>query len=192
MGTNTSTQASTNPSSCTDPASPAPFPAPPLACPRRAPQVVPPSRAGTAGDRSPERSSGSPPGSSPAPPRTGRPAVESLYDALAAARELTLTSVRLTHHLGRGKHLDLVSDLRRSTAGVALGLETRTARSLLSSLHALWRVSDLIDRAERRGLLTLEQALELLSLGSRVEISLMAFLRRCGLDIALGPEERAR
>ena len=186
--TEISADPSTSPASRGEPASPNPFPAPPLAHPRRSPWAFPAPRP-RAAEGSPEPASTS---TEPAAPGSGRPAIDTLYDALAAARELTLTSVRLTHPLGRGEHLDLVSDLRRTTAGVALGLETRTARSLLGSLHALWRSSDLIDRAERRGLLTLEQALELLSLGSRVEIPLMAFLRRCGLEIALGPEERTR
>lgn len=153
-------------STAADPVSPSPFPAPPLARPWRA--------------------------SSPTASGSKTTKADGLYDALAAARELTLTSVRLTRHLGRGDELELVSDLRRSTAGVALGLETRTARSLLTSLHALWCTSDLIDQAERRGLLTLEQALELLALGSRVEIPLMAFLRRCGLEIVPGPDDRER
>jgi len=175
--------ASPIPTTAADPVSPSPFPAPPLARPRRAAQDLPAPR--------PDAAEGSPASSSVASgPQT--PTTDGLYDALAAARELTLTSVRLTRHLGRGDELELVSDLRRSTAGVALGLETRTARSLLTSLHALWCTSDLIDQAERRGLLTLEQALELLALGSRVEIPLMAFLRRCGLEIVPGPEDRER
>jgi hypothetical protein len=155
----------------------APFPAPPLAHPGRAPQNFPSSPRGE-----PESSDAA------SEPPSGTP--DGLYDALTAARELTLTCLRLTRPLGRGEDLELVSDLRRSTAGVALGLETRTARSLLAALHALWCTSDLLDQAERRGLLTLEQTLELLALGSRVEIPLMAFLRRCGLEIAVGPEQQ--
>lgn len=164
----------------------APFPAPPVpATPFPAPPLALPGRSSR---RAPDGSPPTPPGE-PGESRPPAPAIHGLYDALAAARELTLTSVRLTRHLGRGEDLELVSDLRRSTAGVALGLETRTARSLLTSLHGLWCASDLIDQAERRGLLSLEQALELLALGSRVEIPLMAFLRRCGLEIVVGPEE---
>jgi hypothetical protein len=159
-----------------------PFPAPPLAHPGRAPHKPPSPRRG-------ELESFEPP---PEPPSEEPPsgAPDGLYDALTAARELTLTALRMTRHLGRGENLELISDLRRSTAGVALGLETRTARSLLAALHALWCTSDLLDLAERRGLLTLEQTLELLALGSRVEIPLMAFLRRCGLELAVGPEEQ--
>lgn len=109
----------------------------------------------------------------------------SLAEALDAARALTLRTLRLTRPLGRGQALELAADLRRSTAGVALGLEARTARSLLTALYSLWRVSDLVDLAERRGLMELEAAVELLSLGSRVEVPLVRVLQRIGLGAVL-------
>jgi len=109
----------------------------------------------------------------------------SLAEALDAARALTLRTLRLTRSLGRGQALELAADLRRSTAGVALGLEARTARSLLTALYSLWRVSDLVDLAERRGLMELEAAVELLSLGSRVEVPLVRVLQRIGLGAVL-------
>jgi len=110
-----------------------------------------------------------------------------LYEALAAARELTLTPPRLTRGEGRGEPIELAAELRRTTAAVALGLEARTALSLLGAVHALWRTAELIDRAERKGLLDLGEAMELLALGSRVEIPLVSFLRRCGMERALSP-----
>lgn len=108
-----------------------------------------------------------------------------LTEALAAARELTLTTLRLTRDKGREETMDLAADLRRTTAAVALGLEGRTALSLLAALHALWRTAEHVDRAEREGLLDLGEAMELLLLGSRVEIPLVSFLRRCGLERSL-------
>lgn len=146
------------------PPRPAPFPAPPL----RAPSTSPDGR---------------PPEARPSTRREHRPPeVAGLDPALAAARELTLTTVRQTRFTGPGVSLELASDLRRTTAAVALGLEARTARSLIAALRAVWRAGDLIDRAEREGLLDLDQAIELLVSGSRVEVALVAFLRRCGVD----------
>lgn len=115
-----------------------------------------------------------------------------LTEALTAARELTLATLRLTRGKGREETLELAADLRRNTAAVALGLEGRTALSMLAALHALWRTSEQVDRAEREGLLALDEAMELLVLGSRVEIPLVSFLRRCGLERSLaspGPTE---
>ena len=134
----------------------------------------------------------------PIPPSRQKPAEEateeratpadrsgSLAEALDAARALTLRTLRLTRSLSRGQALELAADLRRSTAGVALGLEARTARSLLTALYSLWRVSDLVDLAERRGVMDLEVAVELLTLGSRVEVPLVRVLQRIGLGAML-------
>lgn len=111
-------------------------------------------------------------------------------DALDAARELTLATLRLTRHpdpsganrpatAGEGA-FELLSDLRRAAAGVALGLETATAKSLTAALRWLWQTSDLVDRAEQAGLLEMDQAVELLTLGSRVEVPLVVLVRKYG------------
>ena len=113
-------------------------------------------------------------------------------DALEAARELTLSTLVMTRRSGlhRGRpesrrgegDLELLSDLRRATAGVALGLETASARSLTSALRSLWRAGELTDRAERAGLLEMDEAMQLLGLGSRVEIPLVVLVRKYGTE----------
>lgn len=142
-------------------------------------------------------------------------------DALDAARELALATLRLTREPGPPQedgvpgdgapedgapdeggpwdgdegpggesdlrsacagHLEVLSDLRRASAGVALGLEAASSRSLTSALRWLWRASELADRAEQAGLLEMDEAMELLTLGSRVEIPLVVLVRKYGTE----------
>lgn len=158
------------------------------------PSTPPPSRytrvtsAGSPSDPSAARKP-----TAPAPAHHPRPWPRraGLVEATATAREMTLKTLELTlrplHHDPGDESLELAAALRCATAGIALGLEARTAHSLLSALHSLWRASDLIDRAEQAGLLEIDEAVELLVLGSRVEVPLVSFLRRCGLERVLKP-----
>lgn len=171
------------------------------ACPVERPSTRSPSC--DRGGRVRERDAAHPrichPGSRPTSPRSSHrsvPAEAGLLEATTAARELTLLTIELTLRSGRcdsgEASLEMAAELRCATAGVALGLETRTAPALLAALHSLWRASDLVDQAERAGLLDVEEAVELLVLGSRVEIPLVRFLRRCGFERSLQPPRPCR
>lgn len=95
--------------------------------------------------------------------------------ALGLARELTLAV-----HLKTEGFLDPAprrfgGTLRRAALALSLGLEEggEPAERCRSALACLWRLSDLVDHAERLGYLDMQEAMELLHLGSRVEILLV-------------------
>lgn len=161
---------------------PLPVPPPPPPPPRRPgtpPAPAPPDDGGDEGrddDEGPEGGDG------------GRSALvrETVHLATAtrAARELTLAALRLTN--GRGAAPRVAAELRRHTAATALALEKGTPRALLHALRSVWRVADLADRAERENLLTMDESVELLTLGSRAEVPLVALLSPCGRSLASG------
>jgi len=120
-----------------------------------------------------------PPHLSPKPPAPPPPSSSRWATALVAARDLALAACRSSRGFSAGCGAEIGADLRRSATAVALELE-RSATSperLMAALRALWRTGDLVDKAERLGLLDLESAVELLALGSRVEIPLVRCIR---------------
>jgi hypothetical protein len=101
---------------------------------------------------------------------------------VAAARDLALAACRSSRRFPAGCGSEVGADLRRTATAVALELEQgpRRPARLMASLRALWRAGDLVDKAERLGLLDLEAAVELLALGSRVEIPLVVCVQAAG------------
>lgn len=99
--------------------------------------------------------------------------------ATEAARELALAAHRATRGLPPGEATGLAAALRRAATETALHLEEEAASDarLNAALRALWRAGDLIDLAERLGWLDLDAAVELLALGSQVEIPLVTYLQ---------------
>lgn len=132
-----------------------------------------------------------PPPAPPAPvPPPPPPPPDRWGEAVAAARDLALAACRSSRCFPVGCGSEVGADLRRTATAVALELEQgpRRPARLMASLRALWRAGDLVDKAERLGLLDLEAAVELLALGSKVEIPLVVCVQAAGGSLGVRGE----
>lgn len=101
--------------------------------------------------------------------------------AREAARHLEAAVYRLSRRFPAEEAQGLTESLRSAATALAVQLELGNGddspNQIEESLETLWRLSHLADLAERLGYLDLAEAVELLALGSRVEIPLVALLR---------------
>lgn len=95
--------------------------------------------------------------------------------ALGLARELTLAVHCKTEGFLDPAPRRFGGNLRRAALALSLGLEDGgdVVGRCRAALACLWRLSDLVDHAERLGYLDMQDAMDLLQLGSRVEILLV-------------------
>lgn len=95
--------------------------------------------------------------------------------ALGLARELTLNVHHKTEGFQEPARRRFGRSLRTASLSLSLGLEDggEPTERCRSALTCLWRLSDMVDHAERLGYLEIHDAMELLHLGSQVEVLLV-------------------